>query len=263
MHVILPLTTRRLLLLVAAAAASLLAQPARGEFISTDSEAYNQGKLGHRPHLNFRSSGEYAPVLQVNQWNGSAISGTGSHIFLRHDGNESSPLSSPLVLDAGDLTAVYLNRSFQNVFGTRVQDDRGSRYLTFWEGDKGGGIGDGYGLVFDDAYRLVYNVSARNIAVHSDLHEFALTGHGTALVTGVDRVMADSSRWEPWPGADEFGVLDGLFQEIDLDTNDVLFSWRALDHIDPMDSYENLAKDWDVFHINSVQKVEPPPRPSN
>lgn len=242
--------------LLSVAALLLSTQPARGEYISTDSEDYNNGKLGHRPHLNYRSSEEYSPVLQVNVWNESAISNRGSHIFLRHDGNQSSPLSSPLVLDSRDLTAVFMNRTFKNVFGTRVQENFGRKYLTFWEGNKGGGVGDGYGLVFDDTYRLVHNISAENIAEHSDLHEFALTGHGTALVTGVEKVMANSSSWEPWPGSDEYRVLDGLFQEIDLETNEVLFSWRALDHIDPMDSYENLAKDWDIYHMNSVQKVK-------
>lgn len=243
--------------LLSVTALLLLTQPARGEFVSTDSVEYNNGGLGHRPHLNFRSSEEYAPVLQVNVWNESAISNRGSHIFLRHDGNESLPLSSPLILDSRDLTAVFMNRTFKNVFGTRVQENFGKKYLTFWEGDKGAGVGDGYGLIFDDTYRLVHNISAENIAVHSDLHEFALTGHGTALVTGVDKVMANSTNWKPRPG-DEYQVLDGLFQEIDLETNEVLFNWRALDHIDPMDSYENLARDWDIYHMNSVQKVNHP-----
>ncbi|KUI61771.1 hypothetical protein VP1G_08916 [Cytospora mali] len=241
---------------VSFAAAVLLTQPACGDFISTDYDDYNDGKLGHRPDLHFRSSEEYSPVLQVNVWNESAISKTGSHIFLRHDGNESSALSSPLVLDARDLSVVFMNRTFKNVFGTRVQENFGRKYLTFWEGNKGDGVGDGYGLVYDDTYRLVHNISVQNVGIHSDLHEFALTGHGTALVTGVDKVVADTSSWEKWNGVPEYRVLDALFQEIDLETNKVLFSWRALDHIDPMNSHERMAKDWDIYHMNSVQKTQ-------
>jgi hypothetical protein len=149
-----------------------------------------------------------------------------------------------------------MNRTFKNVFGTRVQENFDKKYLTFWEGKKGDGVGDGYGLAFDENYRLAYKVSAQNIAVHSDLHEFALTGHGTALVTGVDKVLAPTSRWTGWRGPKQFRILDALFQEIDLETNEVLFSWRALDHISPMDSYEPKARDWDVFHMNSIQKVK-------
>lgn len=225
-----------------------------GEFISTDYDAYNDGVLGHRPNHTFHSSSESSPVLQVNIWNESRVSKTGSHIFLRHDGLSDAYMSSPLVLDARDLTAVYMNRSFDNVFGTRVQENLGKKYLTFWAGEKGDGIGNGFGYAYDENYRLVYTVSA-DIKSHGDLHEFAFTGNGTALVTGVDQVTVDTSKWEKWRGQKRFPILDALFQEIDLETNEVLFSWRALDHIDPTDSYERLARNWDAFHMNSIQKV--------
>jgi hypothetical protein len=235
----------------------------QADYISTDTDQYNTGALGHRPHLEFRSSDEYAPLLQINTWSPDAISTTGSHIFLKHDGNDSSPLSSPLILDARDLSAVYMNRSFTNVFGTRVQEDRGKKYLTFWAGDKGDGIGDGYGLAFDDTYRLVYKVPAQNLnGVHADLHEFALTGNGTALVTGVNRirVRGDYFReiygWDyPLPDGLEIEILDGVIQEIDLETNELLFDWRALDHINPLDSYEPMGRLWDAYHVNSIEKV--------
>lgn len=230
---------------------------ANADFVSTDYEGYNDGDLGHRPHLEFHSSDEYAPVLQANVWNQSAISDTGSHIFIKHDGNTSSPLSSPLILDANDLSAVYMNRSFENVFGTRVQENHGKKYLTFWEGQKGEGIGDGYGLAFDETYRLVYKISAQNIQVHSDLHEFAFTGNGTVLVTGVDKVTKRTGDLDPnWKTPSRFEVLDAIFQEIDLETNEVLFEWRALNHVNPMESYEPRAfRGWDAYHLNSIQKV--------
>ncbi|CAI7665766.1 unnamed protein product [Penicillium glandicola] len=228
-----------------------------GDFVSTDYDSYNAGDLGHRPHHEFHSSREFAPILQATVWDRDAISDTGSHIFIRHDGNDTYPLSSPLVLDAHDLSAVFMNRTFKNVFGTRVQENFGKKYLTFWEGEKADGIGDGYGLAYDDTYRLVYKIWAQNIDVHSDLHEFAFTGHGTALVTGVDRIIARRSdfpaEWRvPW----EFEVLNGIFQEIDLETNEVLFSWRALDHINPMDSFEPRGRGWDAYHINSIEKTQ-------
>lgn len=236
---------------------SCLAGVVQGDVISTDYERYNSGQLGHRPHQDFVSSDEFAPMLQVNVWNKEAISQRGSHIFLRHDGNETSPLASPLVLDANDLSAVYMNRSFENVFGTRVQEDRGKKYLTFWEGQKGDGVGDGWGLAYDDQYRLAYNISAHNISAHADLHEFAFTGHGTALVTGIDKVVVDTAQWKDhgFRGRSKLPVLNAVFQEIDLETNEVLFSWKALDHIDPLDSYERWTTGWDIYHMNSVQKV--------
>ncbi|PYH43073.1 arylsulfotransferase [Aspergillus saccharolyticus JOP 1030-1] len=235
----------------------LLAQVASGDFVSTDYQQYNKGALGHRPHLEYHSSTEFSPLLQVNVWDADNISDTGSHIFLRHDGNDSSPLSSPLILDSHDLSAVYMNRSFKNVFGTRVQENRGKKYLTFWGGDKGDGIGDGYGLAYDETYRLAYKISAQNIQVHSDLHEFAFTGNGTALVTGVDKIRPWRSELPAeWRTPERFEVLNAVFQEIDLETNDVLFDWRALDHINPMESFEPRGSGWDAYHLNSIQKTK-------
>lgn len=232
------------------------ARSARGEFISTNYEWYNDGKLGHRPHHTFHSSDQYSPVLQVNAWNKSRVPAAGSHIFLRHDGEGEALPASPLILDARDLTTVYVNRSFENVFGTRVQENLGRRYLTFWAGSKGEGIGDGFGLAYDESYRLAYNISTQGFSTHADLHEFAFTGHGTVLVAGVNRKRAQTAEWENWQGSRTIPVLDAMFQEIDLETNEVLFSWKALDHIDPTDSSEPWGREWDAFHLNSVQKVK-------
>lgn len=239
----------------------MLTGEGRGDFISTNYDKYNDGVLGHRPHLEFHSSNEYAPIMQATVWNSEAISDRGSHIFLRHDGNDTSPLATPLILDAHDLSAVYMNRSFQNVFGTRVQENKGKRYLTFWEGEKGYGIGDGYGLAFDDTYRLRYKVSAQNMQVHSDLHEFAFSGNGTALVTGINSIRVLQSEFPQWDLPHSLSILDAVFQEIDLETNEVIFNWRALDHVNPLDSYEPIGSGWDAYHINSIEKVSGLPSP--
>lgn len=236
----------------------LFALAIHGEFVSTDYDAYNAGALGHRPQHTFYSSAERAPVLQVNTWNKTAVhggDGGGSHVFLRNDGQTGSDLASPLVLAASDLSAVYMNRSFENVFGTRVQENLGKRYLTFWEGKKGEGVGNGYGLAYDENYNLRYKVSAQGLARHSDLHEFAFTGTGTALVIAIDVISVSTEGWPSWRGRKQYPILDAVFQEIDLETNEVLFSWRATDHIDPMDSYETIARNWDTYHLNSIQKV--------
>ncbi|KAF3771378.1 hypothetical protein M406DRAFT_228104, partial [Cryphonectria parasitica EP155] len=227
-----------------------------GEFISTDYDAYNAGDLGHRPYHSFYSSPEHAPVLQANVWNESDISKEGSHIFLRNDGQNGSSLSSPLIIDANDLTTVFMNRSFENIFDVRVQENLGKKYLTFWEGRRGDGISDGYGLAYDENYRLAYKVSAKGLRVRADLHEFAFTGNGTALLLAVDHRKVDTSRWPGWRYGKKFWVLDEVFQEVDLETNEVLFSWRLMDHIDPMDSFERVAHDWDTYHMNSIQKTQ-------
>ena len=56
-------------------------------------------------------------------------------------------------------------------------------------------------------------------------------------------------------------LRDGGFQEIDLETGELLFQWRWSDHWDitdviryPSGTEGSSEKPWDAFHINSVQK---------
>jgi hypothetical protein len=73
----------------------------------------------------------------------------------------------------------------------------------------------------------------------------------------------------PWATADVGGsnnnsyIWDSLFQEIDIETDELLFEWRASDHFDFSNCYnpwklqneEVPGKEgWDWFHLNSVDK---------
>jgi hypothetical protein len=61
-------------------------------------------------------------------------------------------------------------------------------------------------------------------------------------------------------------IQDGLFQEIDLETGNLLFEWRATDHISMKDVYSSPSRKdghgkskkdaFDFFHINSVDKTD-------
>jgi hypothetical protein len=44
-------------------------------------------------------------------------------------------------------------------------------------------------------------------------------------------------------------VLDGIAQEVDIETGDVLFEWHSLEHVGLDNSY---TKPYDYFHINSI-----------
>jgi hypothetical protein len=176
-----------------------LVQTAHGEYLST--QDYNHGPMPTVPQHRFYSTKETAPVLQINAWNASALSGasasaSGSHIFLRQTHYRADDAhSAPVILDARDLSAVYVDHAsdFEGVYGTRVQADRGKQYLTFWAGQKDDGFGtsSGFGLAYDDSYRLVYNISTQLHGRHSDLHEFEFTGNGTVLMLHVEDVQID------------------------------------------------------------------------
>ncbi|ROV96178.1 hypothetical protein VSDG_05027 [Cytospora chrysosperma] len=216
---------------------------------SPDYEAYNNAEFGKQPVQTFVSNQSIiAPLLQVNIWDEERISPTGgSHIFIRHD----FKVSAALILDARDLSVVYVDRQYDRTSDIRVQKDGQRSYLTFYEGPIVDGHGDGNSVMYDDHYNKAYEITAQNLSVKSDLHEFQLTGHGTALVTAYEPVKYNL---RPWRGSSRGYMLDSVFQEIDLETKEVLFQWRALDHVDPSDSFYKVETKWDFFHINSIQK---------
>ncbi len=96
-----------------------------------------------------------------------------------------------------------------------------------------------------------------------DSHEFRITPQGTALIAIYYKHEVDctdlglgKSCW----------IQDGWFQEIDIETGDLLFEWRATDHIRMTDVYSSPSRKdghgkskedaFDFFHINSVDKID-------
>jgi len=57
-------------------------------------------------------------------------------------------------------------------------------------------------------------------------------------------------------GPEDARVLDGIAQEVDIETGEVLFEWHSLDHVGVEESYFNPKPDmkwaFDYFHINSI-----------
>ena len=213
---------------------------------SEDYDKYNSYVYGTHPRQAFKSTGIHfmAPLLLVNVWNKTKTSTFGSHIFLRHG----TYPSSALILDARDLSTVYVHHRYGLTSDVRVQKNFNTSYLTFYSGLFRDGHGDGYGMVLDDHYNEVYKITPQNLKVKADLHEFQLTGNGTAIMTAYELWTMDSGDW----------ILDGVFQEVDLETQEVLFQWRASEHVNLNDSYvlrPESKEHWDFFHINSVEKV--------
>jgi hypothetical protein len=85
-----------------------------------------------------------------------------------------------------------------------------------------------------------------------DHHEFLITERDTALITIYNPVPWDLS---PVGGSTDGVALDGIAQEVDIGTGDVLFEWHSLDHVGVDESYsepENPEGPFDYFHINSI-----------
>ncbi|KAK0658543.1 hypothetical protein DIS24_g4664 [Lasiodiplodia hormozganensis] len=166
-----------------------------------------------------------------------------------------------MILDqAGNLVWTLDGRPYGETYNLNVQEWNGEQYLTFWGGDDTvGGHGQGYYYMFDSSYTQVRQISAVG-PIKGDLHEFRFTRNGTALLSVYEITPMDlSSIGGPSSG----WVWDGAFQEIDLATGNLLFTWRSSDHYTANDTYhrysgggDSASSPFDYFHINSVDKDE-------
>jgi hypothetical protein len=133
----------------------------------------------------------------------------------------------------------------------RAQAYKGERVLTWWEGVHTG-YGQGEYVIFDSSYREIARFGAGN-GYEGDHHEFLITPEDTALITIYSKVVRDLSGIG---GPVEGVVLEGIAQEIDIESGEVLLEWHSLDHIGLEESYyeppADLEAAFDYFHINSI-----------
>jgi hypothetical protein len=106
-------------------------------------------------------------------------------------------------------------------------------------------------VIVDDSYREIARLPAGG-GRHSDLHEFVLTPHGTALVTVWEAVPTNLAGIG---GLSNGVVIGGVVQELALPGGRVLFEWRSLDHVPIGESYAGVSvhAPYDYFHVNSVE----------
>ncbi|KAK0642074.1 ASST-domain-containing protein [Cercophora newfieldiana] len=123
--------------------------------------------------------------------------------------------------------------------------------------------GHGYGTaaLLDQNYRQVATQQSLHKLV--SIHEFRIVQEKTALVEVFQPVPYDLRPH----GGDESQqwIIDGIWQELDIETGELLFEGHSLDFSDPSESALPLPTDkrhpgttsadaWDYFHINSVDK---------
>jgi len=161
----------------------------------------------------------------------------------------------PMVFDdRGELVFFRPLEGTDQPADVRVQRMGGRPVLTWWEGRIGIGQGRGEGVVVDERYRELARVRMAN-GYATDLHEFLLTDRGTALLVAYNPVPRDLRS----VGGHRRGIaIEGVIQEIDLDTGLVVFEWHSLDHVRVDESYYTVPpqpnRPWDYFHINSVSE---------
>jgi hypothetical protein len=168
----------------------------------------------------------------------------------------------PMILDrrGGLVWFKHLPKGIQ-AFDFKPQRYRGRPVLTWWEGHSAKGNGAGVDVIADASYRVIARLPmpAGSLA---DLHEFALTPRGTALVPVYRQVRRDL---RAVGGPARGKVVDCVIEEIDVATGRVVFEWSALDHVALAESYKDYAdksqtqsskspQGYDYFHLNSIRE---------
>lgn len=148
----------------------------------------------------------------------------------------------------------------------KVQKLFGEDVITYWDGQPDDMVlGYGSTHILDNTYREIYTValhddfrtaSGKIFDSYIDGHEHYITPHNTMLVSAVNFTQTNTSHLKH--GKPDMWVIDSLFYEIDIKTNNLLFKWNALKHI-PISKSRIAIKGgrksteaWDAYHINSI-----------
>lgn len=118
-------------------------------------------------------------------------------------------------------------------------------------------------MKLNSSYDVVYQVGAANGRV-ADLHDFTITSEGTALLLVYEETQANlKASGQGATSTMKQAIYDCLFQEVEIETGELKFEWRASEHLHLASSYfpypspsqarsEKSPIDW--LHLNSVQK---------
>lgn len=198
--------------------------------------------------LKFRSRPDIVvPEVKVLKRAPGDLSG---HFFL----NTHTPNlpNGPLILDGQGHTQWFLPVDGKFVVNLSLQEYAGKQVLTWWEGQiVSVGYGQGIHVIADDSYQQIATVQAAH-GWQADLHDFQLTPQGTALITVYREIEADLSSLG---GPEKGKALEGIVQEIEIATGNLLFEWRSSDHIEIGETqvrYSKSAEPFDYLHLNSI-----------
>ncbi|MGD0199098.1 MAG: MFS transporter [Solirubrobacteraceae bacterium] len=161
--------------------------------------------------------------------------------------------SGPLILD-NKLQPVWFDPVPTNVVSSNLelQTYDGKPALSWWQGyiTNTGATVTGEDVVVNQHYQTVARLHGANGWVLT-LHEMLIRG-GDAWVTANKNIPINLAKFG---GAYNGALIDSAVQEYNLKTGKLLYSWDALKHIPPADSYATTPTNgfpWDTYHVNSI-----------
>lgn len=209
----------------------------------------------------------HAPIIQFDILRRELV--TPGYIFLAPYRNIDP---GPYIYDnAGDLVWSGAGSSGPKTAHTpRVCTYKGKDHLCYFQGEQHQGFARGHGVIMDQSYRVVKTIESAGGGASNDMHEFRMTpfSGGTTVLTTVYQPrqydLTTNPRFNVQRGMG--WVVEGVFQEVDIETGGVVFEWRSLDHVDPSEAWTlpsstdtsgdglHEQSPWDYFHINSIDK---------
>ena len=161
--------------------------------------------------------------------------------------------SGPLILNSKVQPVWFKPVPVKDVAGNlALQSYEGKPALSWWQGiiTNTGATESGQDIVVNQHYETIAKLRGKD-GWKLTLHEFVIRGDD-AWVTANKDIPYDLS---PYGGAYNGSIDDSAVQEYNLKTGKLLFSWNAIDHIPPGDSYATLPTNgfpWDAYHVNSI-----------
>jgi hypothetical protein len=169
------------------------------------------------------------------------------YIFVAPEKGDAGQGGSMILDDRGQVVWFHpLRGPYGRTMNFEAQTYQGRDVLTW-------GQTPGEYVIFDSSYREIARFTAAN-GYNGDHHEFLISPQDTALITIYNAVPRDLSS----VGGSRSGVVwQGIVQELDIESGEVLFEWHSLEHVGIDEAYATVSQDGrpglDYFHINSIE----------
>ncbi|KAF1832368.1 hypothetical protein BDW02DRAFT_503134 [Decorospora gaudefroyi] len=227
--------------------------------VSYDFDTYGVGDDSGTPYQTYQSNAVVQPPeMHINR-NGTALAD--GYIFVGVNGKPTSGQNWPTIFEFSDDIegSLIWTANYSLPFDFRTQTYKGEPVLTFWSGIVLNGYGRGSFYMLNQSYdEIAHFEVARFGDDMGDAHEFTVTPDDTALVAIYIAVPYDLSAVG---GSEDGWLFENTFQEINIETGELVFEWNASTHVGLNESYNALTDvgeseeaPWDYFHINSVAK---------
>lgn len=225
---------------------------------------YGLGFQGLAPSVQYDTFDGHMPLFEFPRWDSRCSQDL---IFMGWRGHEVEEPGATILDSRGKLVWRQTGYSIdQN--DVKPQMYRGERFLTFQMDGLDGDKSQGYWYMLDESYEIRYKLRPHQFP-HADMHEFHITDDDTALIITTIPTPYDL---RSIGGPERGWIVDDYFQEIDIETGELLFQWSSVDHFPPnttMEAQDNCLIDpsarfagcgnekdspFDYYHLNSVEK---------